>query len=1686
MYKHFQISLLLHFAALQLTMSQLTTLSPPGAEAQGDVKMSPKLWKSRDSVSFETEDHDAEKRNSDVRTSLLRKLSLVEYEDKASKVEFRRRVWFKVLISLTCITSIVSVSLNTPTMFRKYPHLLKITLGLDVAVGCILTAEAFLKCLEKGFFHSKKSYLRSLGRCFEFCMVIFIWISVAFQILEVAKVIGPFKTSWYTVVSGLRSPRPLLLFRVAKNILHVGIPKSVSKKPLRQLRNVLVFTMYFMTLAAIIGVQIFGPLAGYCVRNSTDPTAVKYRDLMIPASRCNVYSQDTGYKCPEKFVCMEIKMNDYHHMNTYFEQAAVGLQTVYEAQSQEGWTQVMYDAMDSTHYLAAVVYFILLIFFIAWLAKNIFIAIVTEVFADLRSHVDSLYGSPSKKLNKDTSKVLIHVKTEPGLKLIQGDEFLKTDIVRRTLRMIAKSRAFRWLFLVSIIIDALLQSTLTGDNRIYTQIAFTVLFDVEAIIKLVGYGPKTYLNSVPHRFEIFLAVFSSIFLASLGFKESMTEYALFQVMRPFRLILAWPSLASFLKRILGSGKKLGRLILFTLIFIVIAAGVSLQLFCNINIKEDPEDHVADSLFHTFPEAAQAMFQVLMQEAWNDVLHNMLSAGGRSQSALVFIFFILYHLIAAVILISVFVALILDNLELDEELKIIKQHQLGEEAEVKYKMPLRLRMFEKFKARPKIVKMENIGCSVPKVRESFMGNYMHSLDDSSQILHDIDMELDSDTLPSSPNDLGFHLVSMAQQQPTLSSNKDLRKQSSVTALIKTSHQRKFRYDSSGHISQLKHRGSIIRRRRSNRHQISNALSTQSSMSVRRKDAQHLNQVAAGNTLLSPKKLPFYASPDRGSEKNLEVVRQRLQEAQRRKEAQVNNLRENYPYFDKSLFFLPHDSKFREIVRKIVHARYVAFSDSTEKRFFSAFSLNRFKKYLGSQAYLDWFMMFLTHLSCWVMMLETPQQRTFQNPLTKYVEHIFVITTTIELGLKIMADGLFLTPTALVKDFAGVLHVFIYIVGLVYVIWHPQKIPPGSAAQILLVLRAFRPLRIITLAPQLRNVVKIFVRGYKDIFKVAILQLLLMFVFANYGVQMFSHKLGRCTNPDIKTEWNCTGLCYVKVAVPKKLEGLKGDRLRLLVPCVWRNPRNFNFDTLPNAFLALFEVLSLEGWTEVRDILTKQYSWYASIYIHVYVFLACLIGLTLFIGVVVSNFNENKGTALHTVDQRRWEDLKKRLKLAQPIHIPPRPENNEQRGKIYDFLQTNVYRWLYIVLVILNGTTLLVFEWYPASFYAYKRGQKNLHLVFTAIAVAFTCAYIVDFIIKLKAYRFSGYWLSWRNRFDLVITVLSIIWSVFQLISYKITYIQAVTLPIGVALIIFRLFTLAGKINSIRMLMLTVGMSLFKSFYTISVLVVLMMCYALVGVVMFGSVRFGVSLNRHANFQTSWKSMLLLFRITTGEDWNKLMHDCMVVPPQCSFKEGDNYWETDCGSKFVATLYFFSYYLLITYIFLNLFIAVVLENFSLFSSTDEDMLMTNSDLKAFQEVWNIVDKDRSGKLSAKHAKLALGLSIAKLEFNITADRFLYKRMCAEIDKISGGKEVSFHDLLLVLAYNDSRVKISRNLQLEERLSREDQVRAITEEVAAHTIRTWCLRMWREKTENKDSSGRLFAKQSGVLSYQRFSRF
>jgi sodium leak channel non-selective protein len=77
-------------------------------------------------------------------------------------------------------------------------------------------------------------------------------------------------------------------------------------------------------------------------------------------------------------------------------------------------------------------------------------------------------------------------------------------------------------------------------------------------------------------------------------------------------------------------------------------------------------------------------------------------------------------------------------------------------------------------------------------------------------------------------------------------------------------------------------------------------------------------------------------------------------------------------------------------------------------------------------LDWAMICATTLSCISMMFETPKFRVQESPALQIAEYGFVVSMSLELALKVLADGLFFTPKAYVKDCATVLDIFIYVV------------------------------------------------------------------------------------------------------------------------------------------------------------------------------------------------------------------------------------------------------------------------------------------------------------------------------------------------------------------------------------------------------------------------------------------------------------------------------------------------------------------------------------------------------------------------------------------------------------------------------------------------------------------------------------
>ena len=787
-------------------------------------------------------------------------------------------------------------------------------------------------------------------------------------------------------------------------------------------------------------------------------------------------------------------------------------------------------------------------------------------------------------------------------------------------------------------------------------------------------------------------------------------------------------------------------------------------------------------------------------------------------------------------------------------------------------------------------------------------------------------------------------------------------------------------------------------------------------------------------------------------DIKLIQAKQQQAEMRRNRKEEDLRENHPYFDCPLLLVPRESKFRKICQTIVNARYDAHLWNSQTGKERKVKLKTFHKLLGLVPYLDWTMIIITTISTIFQLLETPEYRVMNNPTLQVSDYLFVTAMAIELIIKLLAEGLVFTPKALLRDMSGILDMIIFSVNLTWLVWMPENITQNSVAHTLMILRCFRPLRIFILVPHMRQVVSELFRGFKEIFLVAILVIALIFVFANWGVHLFGLRFAACNDLEITNRSDCHGVYSAKVFVTKMNIPVRGQHPALIVPRVFKNPRRFNFDNIGNAMLALFEVLSYKGWVDLRDVIIHKQGVIAGIYIHLYIFLGSMIGLTLFVGVVIANYRENKGTALLTVDQMRWSDLKKRLKIAQPLHVPPKPECNILQAGIYDVVQHDYFKNLIAFLVLVNSGLLCV-NW---------QEELKTRGYIAQLCSTLTSMFVIEICMKMIAYTPQGYFHSHRNKMDLVVTVLGVIWIIlYQSFGSESEFV----IVFGYISIILRfIISVPGKHATLSMLMQTVAVSVYKSFFIIMSMFILIMCYALVGVILFGTLKHGEAINRQANFESSGRGMLLLFRIVTGEDWNRVLHDCMQKPPACRYDPDKNFWQTDCGNFNWAILFFCSFYVIITYISLNLLVAIIMENFSLFYSNEEDALLSYADIRNFQITWNLVDVNQKGTIPVRRVKYILRLLKGRLEVDTQKERLLFKHMCYELERLHNGEDVTFHDVLSMLSYRS--VDIRKALQIEELLAREELEYIIEEEVAKLTIRKWldsCLKRIREKEQS-----------------------
>ncbi|XP_067031224.1 sodium channel protein 1 brain-like [Acropora muricata] len=163
------------------------------------------------------------------------------------------------------------------------------------------------------------------------------------------------------------------------------------------------------------------------------------------------------------------------------------------------------------------------------------------------------------------------------------------------------------------------------------------------------------------------------------------------------------------------------------------------------------------------------------------------------------------------------------------------------------------------------------------------------------------------------------------------------------------------------------------------------------------------------------------------------------------------------------------------------------------------------------------------------------------------------------------------------------------------------------------------------------------------------------------------------------------------------------------------------------------------------------------------------------------------------------------------------------------------------------------------------------------------------------------------------------------------------------------------KGVRRLLFTLVKSLPGLVNIAMLLFLIIFIYAIIGMSSFGYVKKTNGITDVVNFETFGSSILLLFRVGTAAGWNTILDPLMVTPPDCN-EEPAGGGPGDCGNRILAVIFFVTYILIIFLIMINMYIAVILENFNE-AQSQEEIGVSDDDLETFIQVWEEFDPNAS---------------------------------------------------------------------------------------------------------------------------------
>ncbi|XP_075909071.1 voltage-dependent P/Q-type calcium channel subunit alpha-1A isoform X2 [Petromyzon marinus] len=1212
----------------------------------------------------------------------------------------------------------------------------------------------------------------------------------------------------------------------------------------------------------------------------------------------------------------------------------------------------------------------------------------------------------------------------------------KEKRLRFCIRRMVKSQAFYWTVLCLVALNTLCvamvhykQPKELTEVLSYMEFVFLGLFLLEMMLKMYGLGMQNYFHSSFNCFD-FAVVIGSIFEIIWSTLQPRSAFGLrvlraLRLLRIFKVTKYWSSLRNLVVSLLNSMKSIVSLLFLLFLFIVVFALLGMQLFGG---QFNFDHSTPDTNFNTFPAAIMTVFQILTGEDWNVVMYDaIVSQGGVDDGMFASLYFIVLTLFGNYTLLNVFLAIAVDNLANAQELT--KQDEEEEEEAATHKLAMQ-------KAR-EVAEVSPMSAANLSSKEPRLSSKPRSVWEqrANELRRQHLRATSTEALNASP----FRTSSACYRpppDPTATRPPQAAGAAGAagaavvgggsgvgvggiagavpTGGLALGHpgrddvftgEREFLLTSSGLEAPRRpngvprdgelngQRGAADGVRRDG-HMGINATVGVPSLDAKGPGSEGNGKGGGKAEPSQLVKIPVTLTGPAGDSTQLQGAGKEEKEA----EAEEGEGAEGDPTGPKPM--VPFSSMF-------------VFSTTNPVR--------RACHYVVNMRYFEMCILLVIAMSSIALAAEDPVDAgSIRNKVLRYFDYVFTGVFTFEMVFKMIDLGLVLHRGAYFRDPWNILD-FIVVSGALLAFAFssnteaegPKNRKGGKGGKdlntikSLRVLRVLRPLKTIKRLPKLKAVFDCVVNSLKNVLNILIVYILFMFIFAVIAVQLFKGRFFFCSDNSKDLEKDCRGyfLEYKKntVAEAKKREWQKFD---------------FHYDNVLWAFLTLFTVSTGEGWPQVlmRSVQATYedqgpspgYRMEMAIFYVVYFIVFPFFFVNIFVALIIITFQEQGDKVMSEYSLEKNERACIDFSIsAKPLtkHMPQ--NRNTFQYKMWKFVVSSSFEYFIMTMIALN-TVVLMMKFHNAPV-EYEQVLKYLNIVFTVL-------FFMECQLKIIAFGTLNYFKDSWNIFDFV----TVIGSVTDIVVTELIKKKNLNLSFLRLFRAARLIKLLRQGYTIRILLWTFVQSFKALPYVCLLIAMLFFIYAIIGMQVFGNIKLNddTAIKEHNNFQNFFQALMLLFRSATGEAWHEIMLACLSGR-ECA--KGTDIFEKDCGSDF-AYFYFVSFIFLCSFLMLNLFVAVIMDNFEYL--TRDSSILGPHHLDEFVRIWGEYDPAATGRITytkmyelLKHMSPPLGLG------KKCPVRVAYKRLVRMDMPIAEDRTVHFTTTLMALIRTALDIKIAK---------------------------------------------------------------